>query len=107
MKQELLDRWIAALESGEHKKGKGVLCNSRDEKCCLGVLAEIEGKLTKKPNNCRVRHYHGKPNFYKLLPPHSFGLSTDTQQVLASINDRSETFVPVIKYIKVLVQVTE
>ena len=107
MKQELKDRWIAALESGEYKKGRKVLCNSRGQMCCLGVLADIEGKLTKKPKNGMPRHYHRKPNFYAILPADSFGLSTGTQQVLASVNDRSETFAPVIKYIEQMVRAAE
>ena len=101
MKQELLDRWIAALESGKHKKGKGVLCNSQNEKCCLGVLADIEGELS--PN----RHFLNHPYYTAYLPDGQFGLSRELQAKLAIINDRSETFAPVIGYIKENVEVTK
>ena len=36
-------RWIAALRSGKYKQGTAQLRNSKDEFCCLGVLADISG----------------------------------------------------------------
>lgn len=45
MKQEIAQKWIAALRSGEYKQGKNVLYDARDNSyCCLGVLCKTIGK---------------------------------------------------------------
>ena len=45
MKQELKDKWLAALRSGEYTQGKGWLKYQDNDGivkwCCLGVLADI------------------------------------------------------------------
>lgn len=41
MNKEYKEKWIAALRSGKYKQGKGVLRNSNNEFCCLGVLCDI------------------------------------------------------------------
>lgn len=44
MKNQIKRRWIAALRSGEYRKGKGALCKSTqsgDVFCCLGVLTQM------------------------------------------------------------------
>lgn len=42
---ELRAAWIKALESGEFKQGKGMLCRVAEDAanryCCIGVLAEV------------------------------------------------------------------
>lgn len=50
MKQELKDKWVAALRSGEYKQSTsmGQLRTPKDSDkgvlhCCLGVLAEVAG----------------------------------------------------------------
>lgn len=41
---ELVDKWIAALRSGEFTQGVGVLKSEVDDSyCCLGVLCEVAG----------------------------------------------------------------
>lgn len=47
---EYKDRWIAALRSGEYTQGRHRLCVDDGDGdgrayCCLGVLAEMDGKL--------------------------------------------------------------
>lgn len=44
MKAELRNRWLAALRSGNYEQGTRYLCMG-NRYCCLGVLAEIDGKL--------------------------------------------------------------
>lgn len=39
--------WVEALKSKIFKQGNGVLCHD-DSYCCLGVLSEIQGRLTDK-----------------------------------------------------------
>jgi hypothetical protein len=40
MKQEIKERWINALRSGDYKQGSGAL-RKADNYCCLGVLCDI------------------------------------------------------------------
>lgn len=68
MEQELKTRWIEALRSGDYEQGTSYLCYNGY--CCLGVLAEIDGKLIHYPEgpaefrstagSCLVpANYHG------------------------------------------------
>lgn len=40
MNQEVKEKWITALESGEFKQGKEYMCKEGSY-CCLGVLSEL------------------------------------------------------------------
>lgn len=43
MNQEIKQKWLAALRSGEYKQGRG--CLKRDNRyCCLGVLCDLYAK---------------------------------------------------------------
>ena len=46
MNQDIKDKWINALRSGEYKQGTGALKNSNDAFCCLGVLCDLHAKET-------------------------------------------------------------
>jgi len=46
MKQEVMEKWTQALESGEYKRAKGVLKSKTGGFCCLGVLCELHSKET-------------------------------------------------------------
>ena len=39
--QQIREDWIAALRSGDYKRGEGLLRTADDEFCCLGVLCDI------------------------------------------------------------------
>lgn len=41
MKQDIKNRWLARLESGEIKQTKRFLGRSNGSRCCLGVLCDI------------------------------------------------------------------
>lgn len=41
--RELLDRWLTALRSGDYDQGIGVLRDSANRYCCLGVLCDVSG----------------------------------------------------------------
>jgi hypothetical protein len=43
MNQDIKDKWVAALRSGEYKQGKRKLRN-KDKFCCLGVLCDVYSK---------------------------------------------------------------
>ena len=45
MNQDIKDKWINALRSGEYRQGTGALKNS-DAFCCLGVLCDLHAKET-------------------------------------------------------------
>lgn len=52
MKQEIKDKWVGALRSGEYQQGKGAL--QRDGKfCCLGILSDLYAK----ENNVEWKDY--------------------------------------------------
>jgi hypothetical protein len=47
VKAEVREQWVAALRSGEYRKGKGLLHakgEKRDKFCCLGVLCDLAVK---------------------------------------------------------------
>lgn len=59
MKKELLNKWTVALRSGEYKQGRGTLCEE-GRCCCLGVLGEIEGKLSPVEGSLSGTYYWGR-----------------------------------------------
>lgn len=106
MKKELKERWIAALESGEYEKGKDALCCDGETYCCLGVLAQIEGRMdgeflagTLEADDFMVLGGEG------YIGDKWFGLDVRHHKPLIIINDDSSTFAPVIEYIKENVEV--
>lgn len=45
MKKEIMEKWVAALRSGEYKQGIGLLHDrTQNTYCCLGVLSELAVK---------------------------------------------------------------
>lgn len=43
MNQDLKEKWIKALRSGDYKQGKGYLNQNNEKYCCLGVLCNVYG----------------------------------------------------------------
>jgi len=55
MNQDIKQRWVDALRSGEYEQGLGCLHNSSDNSfCCLGVLTDLyikeHGQQWHRPN---------------------------------------------------------
>lgn len=50
------EKWVAALRSGEYKQTHGVLKNSDNRYCCLGVACEIFSK----ENEGGFEYIHGE-----------------------------------------------
>lgn len=46
MNQEVKEKWLAALRSGEYKQAGGRLRNANNQFCCLGVLCDLYHKET-------------------------------------------------------------
>lgn len=71
MNQDIKQKWIKALRSGEYKQTTGNLCSlgekgdSTPRFCCLGVLSELMPKIQKYDSPSGYRHYEGEP---ELLP---------------------------------------
>ena len=50
LNRELMEKWVAALRSGEYKQGAEYLCQYDEDGnatafCCLGVLQNIEPRI--------------------------------------------------------------
>ena len=43
MEKKLAMRWVKALRSGKYKQGTDLLCDAKNQYCCLGVLARVKG----------------------------------------------------------------
>jgi len=58
-------RWLKALKSGEYKKARGMLLNSKGGMCCLGVAAHLNGAdlnwLDRSTYTCGVGHHNYIP----------------------------------------------
>ena len=122
-REEIIERWCRALESGEYKQGKGYLCEETDvgpEFCCLGVLCDVMGvPYTVFNDNInggrRVRHYAeeeysgttGLPTVVlrelKIRNSEAFYENPNTPYTptsLALINDRGASFTEIARLIR-------
>jgi len=62
MNQEIKQRWISKLRSGEYKQGKNRLKNLDGSMCCLGVLCEL------------YREDHPGIEWIECIPDNSFSI---------------------------------
>ena len=85
--QEIKDKWIAALTSGEYKQGQGYL-RLGDTYCCLGVLCDLLGWKLSKVSNAVDK--------YKRLT----ALLGDENEKLQRLNDDGDSFKQIARYIK-------
>ena len=120
MKEAWRVKLIEALESGEYDKATGHLfgiSHRSGEKvhefCCLGVLCDLYARSDDAPVGCGfdyltqrffADHTLNSDSFCTYLIPPSleveFGMDRDEQAVLASLNDRSRSFKPIIRHLK-------
>jgi|GEM_PF-3411517 len=98
--------WIAALRSGDYKRGKGRLkkkLKGKDSFCCLGVLHDIHGEWGDSITSVVGYKSYAPKGIFKygyLSRGTSRGLDTHTQHILASMNDRGKTFNQIADYIE-------
>jgi hypothetical protein len=106
MNPDVKKRWVRALRSGKYMQGKGKLKSDRGY-CCLGVLAQIEGKLDQSApgGECLTatgKHSPKAGKFLGILSP-SFarycGLTRKTQVDLAEMNDEGADFKQIANHI--------
>jgi hypothetical protein len=51
MNQDIKQRWIDALRSGQYQQGNDCLRDAQDRFCCLGVLCDLYVKENAKPGS--------------------------------------------------------
>lgn len=92
MKQDIKQRWVEALRSGNYEQGQGVLRTEDDTYCCLGVLCNLVD-----PENWTLRasyYVYGKAGGLRqnvsFLPDEvrvEVGITADEQAELVQMND--------------------
>ncbi len=106
MNKEIKDKWLCALESGDFAKGEKALCTEQGGKrkyCCLGVLADVLGTQWRKENDYRPELKSINDDSTSYLGHRALdqtGISGFHMYELASLNDKSDSFAPVIDYIR-------
>ncbi len=121
MNREIQAEWLSELQSGRYKKGIGRLKTVNNEFCCLGVLCDMYAKKHNKKwmssgtppslnsEKTEIELFEGESNY----PPTAVlvwaGIADGDSDAgygvsftLATVNDESETFNPVIEVIKKL-----
>lgn len=104
MKQEVKEKWLTALRSGEYTQGKGRLRSLDDKFCCLGVLCDlaVKNEIIDGPVQeghgyayCAEGDGFGEPYFLPLAVAEwaGFGPEIDSPEVngdgLVTLNDDS------------------
>jgi hypothetical protein len=90
--------WIEALRSGRYEQGTGVLRNTNNEYCCLGVLCDIYDDQGWGQPNDYMYPYFGYEEFLPLEVQQWAGvtregeLSSAENHTLAYFNDMGSSF---------------
>ena len=104
MKEEIKDRWVEALRSGEYKQGKKAL-KMDGNFCCLGVLCDLHAKEVggdwEDLQNRRAQRYFGCIG----LPPYEVQYWAETKhssgKEIANLNDvQNYTFEQIADWIE-------
>lgn len=118
MKEDIKNKWVKALESGEYRQGTGYL-HKKDNFCCLGVLCDLaakEGVVVPEPGTDGVITYVSAEisldSSYEVLPEAVqiwSGLQTEnpilkiegrSNNSLAEFNDEGKSFKEIAELIK-------
>jgi hypothetical protein len=116
MKAELKQKWIEALRSGEYRQGKGVLRDSVDRFCCLGVLCDVVSKsgwgaahdvdtsVAGHDAEISAHPYDDGESVNSVSLPHSLrervGLHIADASALIAMNDSGQDFETIAKHIE-------
>jgi|NOAtaT_7_FD_contig_51_3539868_length_6068_multi_5_in_0_out_0_5 hypothetical protein len=110
MNKETKEKWVAALRSGDYAQGEGSLCcqdyNPKEYHfCCLGVLCDISNPNRWHHEETSDSQYWFENDIYKDDMPtedflESLGISWDTAETLASMNDGGLPFSEIATYIE-------
>lgn len=108
LKPEVKTALLAALKSGKYPKGSGVLCREDGTApggytyCCLGVLCDLGSQSASRWHQ-KGRNFSYGDDSVKYPPSAVFtaaGLTYAETLDLAELNDRFDSFSPVIAYIE-------
>lgn len=109
--EDLMDKWIVALESGEYQQTVGCLNRVttffNDEViypagyCCMGVLCEVVGIPTAIDSGSTVASYYGEEYF----PPFTVrdwleGYGLDIEDLSLKNDDERLTFPQIAQYLR-------
>lgn len=111
MKQEVKDKWIEALRSGEYEQGIGRLRSSENKFCCLGVLCEVQGVESHLNHDEESYRYFGNKNGFQSLLPSSVAIDDwklpyEDTSILMGMNDNGKSFNEIADWIEENVKVT-
>lgn len=105
--EELFNKWISALRSGEYKQDKNHL-KTDNGYCCLGVLADIKGVewnrfdedsyYFKSDNECYYYNLDKDHVMYSQILPMSV-LHINIQNTLSNMNDDGYSFLEIADYL--------
>lgn len=110
MKKSIMEKWVAALRSGEYKQGKGQLRNSQNEFCCLGVLCNLHAQ--EHPEIAKTQLLTTKYMDHDGTPPcevtewagfrdhNHFGQISTIKNDLVTLNDTGKSFKQIAKIIE-------
>lgn len=86
MDEELKEKWLKALRSGDYKQGRNALKTVTNRFCCLGVLADIVNPKGWQKDGLEPNKYSwARPKSTSFLPLNL--ISTDIQVQLVNMND--------------------
>jgi hypothetical protein len=63
MDNDIKERWVTALRSGEYRQGRGSLHPDADTYCCLGVLCSLHRLSREAIGTWGGSTYYGETNF--------------------------------------------
>ena len=106
MKEDIKEKWIKALRSGDYEQGRNFLRTAADGYCCLGVLCDqLNGQweLDNAKNCYAFFSSHGDDPEELYLPynlQEAIGVPIDDEMSLAGMNDDSVPFNEIADWIE-------
>lgn len=99
MLSDVKQRWINALRSGRYKQAQRYLRTLSDKYCCLGVLCDLV--QPKGWNKSEFSYSHNDcTQIISCSMCESTGLAFEEAVDLATLNDSSESFEDIARYIE-------
>lgn len=92
LKQDIKQKWVAALRSGEYVQGRAKLRSGDDQFCCLGVLCDVlvqDGELPEPvyASGCNDFEYNYSATNLPESTREDLGISPEGQDRLMRMND--------------------
>jgi hypothetical protein len=106
MNSQVKQLWVEALRSGLYKQGIGVLRNTENEYCCLGVLCDIYDDQGWGQPNDYMYPYFGSEGFLPLKVQEWAGITNEGQLIsaedhtLVHFNDTGSSFTEIADFIE-------